>query len=344
MKVAFFDAKPYDKPSFGKYSEEYGIEIKYFETKLNEDTADLAHGYDAVCVFVNDTVNAQVIDKLTKNGVKILALRCAGFNNVDTKYAYGKIHILRVPAYSPYAVAEHAIALLLTSIRRIHKAYIRSKDFNFSLSGLTGFDLYGKTVGVIGTGKIGKVFINICKGFGMKVLAYDKFPDKSIEDSENVKYVQLEELFEKSDIISLHCPLTEETYHIIDDNAISKCKNGVVILNTSRGALVDAESLLEGIKTRKVGAACLDVYEEESDLFFEDNSGHIMEDDILARLITMPNVIVTSHQAFLTDEALENIAETTIKNITSFSRDGQCDNELCYCNNQTEECKSKKCF
>jgi len=343
MKVAFFDAKPYDKPSFDKYSKEYGVDIKYFETKLNEDTADLARGYDAVCVFVNDTVDAKVIDKLSQNEVKILALRCAGFNNVDTKYAFGKIHILRVPAYSPYAVAEHAIALLLTSIRRIHKAYIRSKDFNFSLSGLTGFDLFGKTVGVIGTGKIGKVFIDICKGFGMKVLAYDKFPDKSIE-SDNVKYVELQELLKQSDIISLHCPLTEETYHIIGDDALAICKNGVIIINTSRGALVDAESLLEGIKTRKVGAACLDVYEEESDLFFEDNSGHIMEDDILARLISMPNVIVTSHQAFLTKEALANIAETTIKNITEFESNGQCDNELCFCNNQTEDCKSKKCF
>ena len=343
MKIAFFDAKPYDKPSFDKYSKEYGVDIKYFETKLNEDTADLARGYDAVCVFVNDTVDAKVIDKLSQNEVKILALRCAGFNNVDTKYAFGKIHILRVPAYSPYAVAEHAIALLLTSIRRIHKAYIRSKDFNFSLSGLTGFDLFGKTVGVIGTGKIGKVFIDICKGFGMKVLAYDKFPDKSIE-SDNVKYVELQELLKQSDIISLHCPLTEETYHIIGDDALSICKNGVIIINTSRGALVEAESLLEGIKTRKVGAACLDVYEEESDLFFEDNSGHIMEDDILARLISMPNVIVTSHQAFLTKEALANIAETTIKNITEFESNGQCDNELCFCNNQTEDCKSKKCF
>ena len=343
MKVAFFDAKSYDKPSFDKYSKEYGVDIKYFETKLNEDTADLARGYDAVCVFVNDTVDAKVIDKLSQIGVKILALRCAGFNNVDTKYAFGKIHILRVPAYSPYAVAEHAIALLLTSIRRIHKAYIRSKDFNFSLSGLTGFDLFGKTVGVIGTGKIGKVFIDICKGFGMKVLAYDKFPDKSIE-SDNVKYVELQELLKQSEIISLPCPLTEETYHIIGDDALNICKNGVIIINTSRGALVDAESLLEGIKTRKVGAACLDVYEEESDLFFEDNSGHIMEDDTLARLISMPNVIVTSHQAFLTKEALANIAETTIKNITEFVANGQCDNELCFCNNQNEDCKSKKCF
>ena len=344
MKIAFFDTKPYDKPSFDKYGEQHGVEFKYFETKLNEDTAELAHGFDGVCAFVNDTVNAEVIDKLHELGVKVLALRCAGFNNVDMKHAYGKLHVLRVPAYSPYAVAEHTIALLLTSIRRIHKAYIRSKDFNFSLSGLTGFDLHGKTVGVIGTGRIGRVFIDICKGFGMKVLAYDKFPAKEIEDGERVRYVELDEIFEKSDVISLHCPLTDETHHLIDANALERCKKGVIILNTSRGALVDAEALLTAIKSRKVGAACLDVYEEESDLFFEDNSGHIMEDDTLARLISMPNVIVTSHQAFLTEEALSNIAETTVQNIVDIFERGQCPNELCYRAGNTEDCKSGKCF
>ena len=344
MKIAFFDTKPYDKPSFDKYGEQHGVEFKYFETKLNEDTAELAHGFDGVCAFVNDTVNAEVIDKLHELGVKVLALRCAGFNNVDMKHAYGKLHVLRVPAYSPYAVAEHTIALLLTSIRRIHKAYIRSKDFNFSLSGLTGFDLHGKTVGVIGTGRIGRVFIDICRGFGMKVLAYDKFPAKEIEDGERVRYVGLDEIFEKSDVISLHCPLTDETHHLIDADALERCKKGVIILNTSRGALVDAEALLAAIKSRKVGAACLDVYEEESDLFFEDNSGHIMEDDTLARLISMPNVIVTSHQAFLTEEALSNIAETTVQNIVDIFERGQCPNELCYRAGSTEDCKSGKCF
>lgn len=330
MKIAFFDTKPYDKPSFDKYGKEYGVEFKYFETKLNEDTVDLAHGFDGVCAFVNDTVNAKVIDKLCDMGIKAVALRCAGFNNVDMKHAFGKIHVLRVPAYSPYAVAEHTMALLLTSIRRIHKAYIRTKDFNFSLSNLTGFDLHGKTVGVIGTGRIGRVFIDICRGFGMKVLAYDKFPAKGLDNGDTIKYVELDELFENSDIISLHCPLTDDTHHIIDETALQKCKRGVVILNTSRGALVDAEALLQGIKSRKVGAACLDVYEEESDLFFEDNSGHIMEDDTLARLISMPNVLVTSHQAFLTEEALENIAETTVKNIVQLFETNQCPNELCY--------------
>lgn len=344
MKIAFFDTKPYDKPSFQKYGEEQNIKFKFYETKLNEDTVDLAQGYDAVCVFVNDTVNAQVIDRLNELGVKVLALRCAGFNNVDMKHAFGKIHVLRVPAYSPYAVAEHTMALLLTSIRRIHKAYIRSRDFNFSLAGLTGFDLHGKTVGIIGTGKIGKVFIDICRGFGMKVLAFDKFPDKSLDNGDTVRYVSLDELFKESDIISLHCPLTEDTYHIIDEEVIGKCKRGVVILNTSRGALVDAEALLNGIKSRKVGAACLDVYEEESDLFFEDNSGHILEDDTLARLISMPNVIVTSHQAFLTEEALQNIAETTVNNLVGFFKTGQCPNELCYKKGTAEDCRDGKCF
>lgn len=344
MKIAFFDTKPYDKPSFEKYGAMHGICFKFFETKLNEDTVELAGGYDGVCVFVNDTVNAAVIDRLAELGVKIVALRCAGFNNVDMKHAFGRIHVLRVPAYSPYAVAEHTMAMLLTSIRRIHKAYIRTRDFNFSLAGMTGFDLHGKTVGVIGTGRIGKAFIDICLGFGMKVLAYDKFEDRELACRDNVRYVSLDELFSESNIISLHCPLTEETYHIINQSSIEKCKRGVVILNTSRGALVDAEALLSAIKSRKVGAACLDVYEEESDFFFEDFSGHILEDDILARLISMPNVIVTSHQAFLTEEALSNIAETTVKNIADFIKTNQCPNELCYRGGSTEDCKNGRCF
>ena len=344
MKIAFFDAKSYDKPSFDMRAAESGLDIKYFEAKLNEDTVELAAGYDAVCVFVNDIVNAAVIDRLCELGINIVALRCAGFNNVDMKHAFGRIHVLRVPAYSPYAVAEHTMAMLLTSIRRIHKAYIRTRDFNFSLAGMTGFDLHGKTVGVIGTGKIGRVFIDICRGFGMKVVAYDKYPAEGLDNGDTVRYVSLDELFSCSDIISLHCPLTEETYHVIGEDAIDKCKRGVVILNTSRGALVDAEALLAGIKSRKIGAACLDVYEEEADFFFEDFSGHILEDDTLARLISMPNVIVTSHQAFLTEDALSNIAETTVNNILSFTERGQCENEVCFRGGRAEDCKTGKCF
>jgi len=326
IKLAMFDSKQYDIESFDSLKGE-GIKIKYFETKLTEDTAYLAKGYDAVCVFVNDTVNSEVIDILNSLGVKLVALRCAGFNNVNLKHAVDKIKVIHVPAYSPEAVAEHAIGMLLTSVRRIHKAYIRSKDFNFSLNGLTGFNLYGKTVGVVGTGKIGKAFVNICKGFGMNILAYDLYPDASL----GITYTSLEEIFKKSDIISLHCPLTKENYHLIDEKSISLMKNGVVIINTSRGSLIDAEALLEGIKSRKIGAACLDVYEEESDLFFEDNSGHIVHDDILARLISMPNVLITSHQAFLTREALENIAETTLDGVRKFFEHNVLENEVVYC-------------
>ncbi len=326
IKVVFYDTKAYDKPSFEHYGRMHGLQFKFLEAKLCEDTAELARGCDAVCVFVNDTVNAAVIDRLYELGIKLIALRSAGYNNVDVRHAFGKIHVVHVPAYSPYAVAEHAMALLLTSVRRIHKAYNRTREFNFSLNGLTGFDLHGKTVGVIGTGKIGHIFIDICRGFGLNVVAYDPFP---VPDS-GIEYVEPNELYARSDIISLHCPLTDSSRHMIDSDAIAKMKKGVVIVNTSRGALIDAEALLDGIKARKIGAACLDVYEEEADIFFEDRSGHILDDDLLSRLISMPNVIVTSHQAFLTEEALDNIAETTVNNILScFANDGACDNELC---------------
>ncbi len=314
MKVAFFDTKPYDVPGFDHYAAESGLVIKYFETRLNEDTASLAAGFDAVCVFVNDTVSAPVVETLCRLGVKVLVLRCAGFNNVDIKACQGKLPVFRVPAYSPYAVAEHAMALLLTINRRTHKAYIRTRDFNFSLQGLAGFDLHGKTVGIIGTGKIGRVFADICKGFGMNILAYDKYPNPN----SGLNYVELPELFEQSDIISLHCPLTEDTRHIINTASIAKMKKGVTILNTSRGGLIDTEALINGIKDKQIGAACLDVYEEEGDFFYEDFSGHIVQDDKLVRLIAMPNVIVTSHQAFLTQEALDSIASTTVDNLVKF--------------------------
>lgn len=342
MKIAFFDTKQYDEQAFERFKNERNIEIKYYEPKLTIDTVELAHGFDGVCVFVNDNLNKEVINKLYEYGVKAIFLRCAGFNNVDTLACFGKIHVFRVPAYSPYAVAEHAMALYMTNNRRIHKAYNRTREYNFSLNGLTGTDMYGKTVGVIGTGRIGKAFINICKGFGMNVLAYDAYP------SGDYKYVSLDEIFQKSDIISLHCPLTPETKHLINSESIAKMKKGIDIINTSRGGLIDASALLKGIKDRKIGSACLDVYEEEAELFYEDKSGHIMNDQTLLELIAMPNVIITSHQAFLTKEALENIADTTTENIVKFfTNEGNIDNEVCYhCGNQNN-CKKErkeKCF
>ena len=329
MKLAFFDAKTYDIPGFDTAANNTALEIKYFETRLNEDTVSLAAGFDAVCVFVNDTVNAAVVEKLYSYGVKLIVLRCAGFNNVDIHACQGKIRVFRVPAYSPHAVAEHAMALLLTINRRTHKAYIRTRDFNFSLQGFVGFDLYGKTVGIIGTGKIGRVFADICNGFGMKVLAYDKFPN----EASGLHYTTLDEVFEKSDVISLHCPLTEETRHLINAESIAKMKKGVTILNTSRGALINTEDLINGIKSKHIGAACLDVYEEEGDFFYEDCSGHVMQDDTLVRLIAMPNVIVSSHQAFLTKEALDNIAAITVDNVLRFFQGTP--------NEATEVCLSK---
>ncbi len=324
IKIAMFDSKQYDMTGFDKYKTP-DMKIKYFESKLTEDSAALASGYDAVVVFVNDIVNRTVIEKLKSAGVKLIALRCAGFNNVDLSAAEdNQIKVVRVPAYSPHAVAEHAMALLLTSIRRTHKAYNRTRDFNFTLDGLVGFDLYGKTAGIIGTGKIGKIFIEICKGFGMKTIASDPYPDESAD----IAYVSNDELFAISDIISLHCPLTPDTHHIIDANAIGKMKKGTVIINTSRGALIDTEALINGIKEKKIGAACLDVYEEEAEWFFKDYSSHIVQDDTLARLVSMPNVILTSHQGFLTEEALNNIAKTTLDNIGSFLNDGTLKNEV----------------
>lgn len=343
LRIAFFDAKEYDRQSFESSNSNGEFDITFLETRLTPDTIKLAEGSDVVCVFVNDDINSFVIDKLYEMGIRLIALRCAGYNNVDVQYAYGKVHVVRVPAYSPYAVAEHAMALLLTSIRRIHKAYIRTKDFNFRLEGLTGFDLHGKTVGVIGTGKIGRIFIDICRGFGMNIIAYDKFPAK---DS-GIEYVTLEELWSRADIISLHCPLTDENRHMINSTSISQMKKGVVIINTSRGALIDTEALVEGIKDRKIGAACLDVYEEESNIFFHDYSNHIVNDDVLARLISMPNVIVTSHQAFLTAEALSNIADTTLNNVRGFFNTDMCVNEVCYKCGKIADCRQlhdHKCF
>lgn len=337
-KIAFFDTKPYDKEYFDQLNT--GYEIEYFENKLTAKTAQLARGCDAACAFVNDTIDQAVIEILYEAGVKILAMRCAGYSNVDFKAAYGKINVVRVPAYSPYAVAEHAIALLQTLNRKLHKAYNRTRDFNFSLAGLTGMDLHGKTVGVIGTGKIGQVFIDICRGYGMDVIAYDVFPvnDKGIE------YVDLDTLFKKSDIISLHCPLTEQTYHILNKEAFGKMKKGVFLVNTSRGALIDSKELLNALNDETVKGAGLDVYEEEADLFFEDFSGTLIKDDVLALLVSRPNVILTSHQAFLTQEALLNIADTTLLNLDEFFNGDALTNEVCYqCNGgKTEAACPKK--
>jgi D-lactate dehydrogenase len=321
-KIAFFDTKKYDIESFDRNNSKF--EIIYYEDKLNKKTAILANGCDAVCAFVNDDINKEVIDLLHSFGIKVLLLRCAGYNNVDIKYAYNKIHILRVPAYSPNAVAEHAMALLLCLNRKIHKAYLRTRDFNFNINGFTGFDLAGKRVGVIGTGKIGVEFISICKGFKMDVVAYDPYPNPNLD----VKYVTLDELFNTSDVISLHCPLTSSTKHLINEEAIKKMKDNVVIINTSRGGLIDSKALLYALHDKKIKAAGLDVYEEEANLFFEDNSNEIIQDDVLALLISLPNVIITSHQGYLTEEALDNIASITLKNFDDYLNGLNLENEI----------------
>lgn len=325
LTISFYDTKPYDIEYFNLINEQYGFNIKYIEAKLDENTAMLSSGCDAVCAFVSDDVSAAVIDRLIECGVKLIAMRCAGYNNVDIRYAHDKIPVVRVPAYSPYAVAEHAMAMLLTLNRRTHKAFLRTRDFNFSLNGLTGFDLHSKTVGVIGTGNIGRVFIRICKGFGMNILAYDI--NRTCQD---INYVPIDKLFRESDIISLHCPLTRDTYHMIDKNNINHMKSSAYIINTSRGALIDSEDLLEALLDKKIGGACLDVYEEEVDLFYKDNSETIIKDHILSRLIGLPNVIVTSHQGFLTREALTNIASTTLENISAFFAEGSLENAVEY--------------
>ncbi|MDP4119486.1 MAG: 2-hydroxyacid dehydrogenase [Bacillota bacterium] len=340
-KIAFFDTKPYDKKGFDDLKEQNDFNIKYIEYRLNPDTAYMAKGCDAVCAFVNDVISKETIDILSELGIKIIALRCAGYNNVDFEAALNKVHVVTVPAYSPHAVAEHAMALLLAVNRKLHRATHRTRDFNFSLNGLTGFDLFGKTIGVIGTGKIGQIFIEICKGFGMNVLAYDPYPAKI-----DVQYVGLDELFSKSDIISLHCPLTKDTYHIINEESIGKMKDNVYLINTSRGALIDSEALLKNLKSGKIGGAALDVYEEESEVFFEDFSNEIIRDDTLAMLISLPNVIITSHQAFLTEEALNEIAKVTIENLNEYFNSQPLKNEICYrCNKANCEKKANgRCF
>ena len=314
-KIAFFGAKPYDIASFDKINERYEFDIRYYKGHLNINNVVLTQGVDAVCIFVNDT--AAVIDALVANGVKLLALRCAGFNNVDLNAARGKLPVVRVPAYSPYAVAEYTLALMLSLNRKIHRAYWRTR-----------FDMHGKTAGIIGTGKIAKILIHILKGLGMRVLANDLYPDEKFAKEEGITYVSLDELYKESDIISLHCPLTDQTRYLINDDSIAKMKDGVMIINTGRGLLIHTNALIEGLKTKKVSAAGLDVYEEEGDYFYEDKSDKIIDDDVLARLLSFNNVIVTSHQAFFTKEALHNIAETTLRNIKDFEEGRPLVNEV----------------
>ena len=317
-KIAFFGAKPYDIASFDKVNEKYNYDIRYYKGHLNPNNVVLTQDTDVVCIFVNDTADAAVIDAMVDNGVKLLALRCAGFNNVDLKAAKGKLPVVRVPAYSPYAVAEYSLALMLSLNRKIHRAYWRTRDGNFSLNGLMGFDMHGKTIGIIGTGKIARILIRLLKGFGMRILAYDLYPDMKFAGEEGISYVSLDELYRESEIISLHCPLTDQTKYMIDKDSIDKMKEGVMIINTGRGQLINTNDLIEGLKEKKIAAAGLDVYEEEGEYFYEDKSDKIIDDDVLARLLSFNNVIVTSHQAFFTKEALHNIAETTLQNIEDF--------------------------
>jgi D-lactate dehydrogenase len=336
-RIAFFDTKPYDQEFFSRINTDFGYDIKFLQSRLTADNVALTHEFDAVCVFVNDLLNAEIIDALHENGVRLIALRSAGYNNVDLKAVYKKIHVVRVPAYSPYAVAEHAVALMLTLNRKTHKAYFRTRDNNFTINGFLGFDMHGKTAGVIGTGLIGRKVIDILKGFGMDVLAYDLFPNQDYAKERGIRYVDLDTLYSESDIITLHCPLTPDNVHMINADAIAKMKDGVMIINTGRGKLINTVDLVEGLKNHKIGAAGLDVYEEETEYFFEDWSQTGVEDDVLSRLLTFPNVLITAHQGFFTQEALTNIATTTLENIRLFFDENQLPNEICY------KCKDGDC-
>lgn len=329
MKITFFGTRPYDRESFDRIGSAYGFELCYHRSHLNANNALLAKGADAVCIFVNDTADADTIRQLSELDVKLIALRCAGFNNVDLKAAaHYRIPVVRVPAYSPHAVAEHAVALMLSLNRKIHRAYWRTRDGNFSLHGLLGFDMYGKTAGIIGTGRIARELIRILKGFGMDVLAYDIYPDPQFAEEAEIAYVPLQELYGRSDIISLHCPLTDRTRYMIDEKAIAQMKPGVMLINTGRGQLIRTEALIEGLKEKRIGSAGLDVYEEEAAYFYEDTSDRIMDDDMLARLLSFNNVILTSHQGFFTREALDNIAITTLRNINDFNEHHRLANEV----------------
>ena len=312
MKIAFYDTKPYDKKWFEPMSKEYGFEITFFETKLNKHTAILANGADAVCIFVNDEADKDTLDILEKEGIKAILLRCAGYDNVDLKSAKDRFDVLRVPSYSPEAVAEFALTLLMALNRNIHRAYIRTRDFNFNINGLIGMTLKGKTIGVVGTGKIGRSMVDLLQGFGVEILACDPYPVEGLKAT----YVERDELLKRSDIISFHCPLTDETRHMVNKKTIKIMKDGVILVNTSRGAIVDTTCLLDALKEGKFGGVALDVYEEEDEYFFEDKSNEIISDDELSRLMTFHNVLVTSHQAFFTNEAMQSICKTSLQNLT----------------------------
>lgn len=328
MKVAVFSAKPYDRNFLEQANRQHNHQLKFFTPNLNLETVDLANGFEAVCAFVNDRLDLPVIEILHQQGIRLIALRCAGYNNVDLGAAKEVgITIVRVPAYSPYAVAEHAIALILTLNRKIHRAYNRVREGNFALNGLLGFDLHGRTVGIVGTGKIGRIAGQILHGFGCHILAYDIYPNKEFAE-QYAEYVSFEDLLIQSDIISLHCPLTTETHHLIDDKAIAKMKTGVMLVNTSRGGLINTKAVIQGLKTKQIGHLALDVYEQESSIFFEDMSEEIIQDDVFERLLTFPNVIITGHQAFFTADALNNIAETTLNNITAIEQNQDCLNKV----------------
>jgi D-lactate dehydrogenase len=328
MKIAFFNTKIYDRQFFDAANIQYAHEITFLESHLSPETVSLASGFPVVCIFINDYLNAAMMESLARGGTKLIALRSAGFNHVDLAAASRLgIEIVRVPAYSPYAVAEHAVALILSLNRKVHRAYNRVREGNFSIDGLLGFDLHSSTVGVIGTGKIGAIFTQILKGFGCKMLGYDSYHNPACLNL-GMEYVELSELFAQSDIISLHCPLTPETHHLIDDAAIAQMKKGMMLVNTSRGGLIDTQAAINGLKSGAIGYLGIDVYEQEADLFFEDLSNQVIQDDTFQRLLTFPNVIVTGHQAFFTSQALSNIAETTLSNITEFEKTGNCINTV----------------
>ena len=328
MKVAVFSTKPYDRQFLEAANTEHQHELVFFEPHLTHETSILAAGFPAVCAFVNDTLDRRTLTAISKGGTRFIALRCAGFNNVDLVAANDLgMKIVRVPAYSPYAVAEHTLALILTLNRKTHRAFNRVREGNFSLNGLLGFDLHGCTVGIIGTGKIGLIVAQILKGFGCNLLAYDPFPNPEGE-ALGIKYASLPELFANSDIITMHTPLMRETYHIINADALKQMKDGVMLINTSRGGLIETEAAIDALKSGKIGYLGLDVYEQEGDLFFEDLSNFVIQDDVFQRLLTFPNVLITGHQAFFTENALKNIAETTINNLSELEKHGSCSNEL----------------